>query len=257
MASWNERPKRQVSIKLDRDYWVGVGAAGLRRTDALPGLVEADTAQVETDAGRRATLPSSRPAEKAAPKAALDPKIVSSQKADPSRIPIVRAVELKRSASEQTVPQPVRPVANSVVYLSASDDSSVKAVSVSANKTKKFTSVVDISGPAAPPAPVAPASVNGSNGVRVNGLVPHGGEAKKNLPMPVVKPFKVKDSVMSRQLSAPNPTPPPPVPPTMPVLRRTPRPQSLPAKALDPRDQLLEAIRNFGGRTNLRPVSIV
>jgi len=48
---------------------------------------------------------------------------------------------------------------------------------------------------------------------------------------------------------------PPPPPPQAAFLRKSttqPRPKSLPAPQLNPRDQLMDAIRNFGGRENLK-----
>ncbi|XP_023288910.1 protein cordon-bleu [Orussus abietinus] len=91
---------------------------------------------------------------------------------------------------------------------------------------------------------------------------------KVNGPMPVVKGFKVPMARVESKIinvkqngfvagERPEAVPQPPKPPTMPVItgvtlkNASARPKSMPAN-LDPRDQLLESIRNFGGRDRLR-----
>lgn len=370
LSTWSERPKRQVSIKSDRDYWVGVGAAALRPTQRSIDVVDSSDQKTlshsqtisSTVEEQKNTAPTSgttvqrlsrqyivhttpsgfrRPAEQTAvengvvtapslgkpqlnktsppaePKIAKSQKLVSSvstgalpdrferareglhhlsslpetqsievpvtSKSDPSRVPIVRAVELKKTVSSDFRKPLIRQNAtatspnSSVVYFSSgpvatssvtANGSSVNISSVKPSPpVKKFTSVVDISGPS------NEKIVSGSSetqplstikpSVHVNGFSSHS-EPKKNLPMPVVKGFKLAQGVVNRQLSAPAATPAPPTPapvpvpppaPVMPVLKKVPRPSSLPPRVQDPRDQLLDAIRNFGGRTKLRPTT--
>jgi hypothetical protein len=50
------------------------------------------------------------------------------------------------------------------------------------------------------------------------------------------------------------PPPPPPLAASLRKLTARPRPKTLPALQLNPRDQLMDAIRNFGGRDNLKQV---
>lgn len=378
LSTWNERPKRQVSIKIDRDYWIGVGGAALRPTQPARDTTAASSEQkgVETVAENQRTQRSSsfveqsnnanpssdtvqrltrqyivhttpsgfrRTADSAAiensstshpvgksqnnqkisfvdkqttakthetvevvsgkpvtsipgemqkssqilpqPNSSAENMLVEvpvTPKNDPSRVPIVRAVELKKSALAIDLRKPLlrqNATSNSsVVYFSSGPvaTSSVSASSKQVNvnhtnsakpttSSKKFTSVVDISGPTSEK-PVNGSCENQPNikgpSVHINGFGSNS-EPKRNLPMPVVKGFKLAQGVVNRQLSAPAATPPPPnapapppPAPVLPVLKRIARPSSLPARVLDPRDQLLDAIRNFGGRTNLRPVSI-
>lgn len=423
LSTWNERPKRQVSIKSDRDYWIGVGKAALRPTQHIrEKSAELKIEETVTDSQndhntvqdpefRRRTLPSEkqnghttvisssevqsktlpssdtvkrlsrqyivhttpsgfrRPAEPVPPEtnslqhtngkitqekapSEEEPELIRTSKLvssvstgelpdkiektcqgmphqtsllettsveipvtpknDPSRVPIVRAVELKKPSVttdlRKTLQRQNATNNNSVVYFSSgpiatsSVSASTKPVSVNGTTStkptipiKKFTSVVDISGPTNE----RPANGNTEGqptvqpigpSVHVNGFAAHS-EPKKALPMPVVKGFKFAQGVVNRQLSAPAATPPPPAPapspapvsvpaptstptrtpapapapapaapppppaPVMPVLKKVPRPSSLPARVQDPRDQLLDAIRNFGGRTKLRPTT--
>ena len=97
---------------------------------------------------------------------------------------------------------------------------------------------------------------------------------KLNGLMPVVKGFKIQvnkpmsESVVDSSRAMPvvdvakkSGSAVPPPPPTMPVItgvtlkNSTARPKSLPLSNKDPRDQLLESIRNFGGREKLRNLS--
>lgn len=85
--------------------------------------------------------------------------------------------------------------------------------------------------------------------------------------VPTVKSFKVS-SANGEQCNQNNAKehkkessiPQPPRPPTMPVITgvtlKTARPKSMPVQ-VDTRDMLLESIRNFGGRENLKSVSIL
>ncbi|KAK3912975.1 Cytochrome b-c1 complex subunit 1, mitochondrial [Frankliniella fusca] len=373
LSTWSERPVRQVSIKMDRDYWIGVGGAALRPTQRSRDLVDGSETKTQSESPtiedqRKAAPPpqnvqrlsrqyivhttpsgfkrSPDPVENgvvsagtiekpqtnklsssAEPEAVKTAKLVSSvsggelpdkfervddgvhhievppetksvevpvtSKSDPSRVPIVRAVELKKTVSPDFRKPLLRQNAtatspnSSVVYFSSGPvaTSSITAngnsVNISsASKTsppvKKFTSVVDISGPPSEKTTSRASETQHLSmkpSVQVNGFSSNS-EHKRNLPMPVVKGFKIAQGVVNRQLSAPAATPAPPahtpIPsstpsvtsinapapppaPVMPVLKKIPRPSSLPARVQDPRDQLLEAIRNFGGRTKLRP----
>lgn len=80
--------------------------------------------------------------------------------------------------------------------------------------------------------------------------------------MPVVKGFKISTNEpkladpLARENGVSSNVPPPP--PTMPIItgvtlkNSTARPKSMPVCSIDPRDQLLESIRNFGGRDRLK-----
>lgn len=64
LSTWNERPKRQVSIKTDRDYVIGIRQRLQQKSDAVSKLKDSDTKTV-------------------------------------SRVPIVKSVELKKPYAEQ------------------------------------------------------------------------------------------------------------------------------------------------------------
>ncbi|XP_014483723.1 PREDICTED: uncharacterized protein LOC106749118 isoform X2 [Dinoponera quadriceps] len=125
------------------------------------------------------------------------------------------------------------------------------------SRLRKFTSVV---------------GVNGQNFGQQNETVvlrSSSNNAKISQPMPVVKGFKIpvndakttsNGQVNQNGLSTvdgPRKNAQPPKPPTMPVITgvtlksASARPKSMPAEA-DPRDMLLESIRNFGGRGKLK-----
>ncbi|KAG7212499.1 hypothetical protein KM043_012810 [Ampulex compressa] len=127
-----------------------------------------------------------------------------------------------------------------------------------ANKTKlrKFTSIVGIH-----PSNQNYGEQNGDFSVKntVNIM-------KSNPLKPVAKGFKTADAKLNGiQISqnglssseCPKKVPQPPKPPTMPVITgvtlksASARPKSMPVQ-IDPRDVLLESIRNFGGRQNLK-----
>ncbi|XP_076233111.1 uncharacterized protein LOC143178378 isoform X2 [Calliopsis andreniformis] len=119
---------------------------------------------------------------------------------------------------------------------------------------KKFTSVVGMH------------SQNQGSFAFKNGI-----NIKNNQPMPVVKGFKISTTIIDQnQNNAKEPSkeytkeiskeilngiPKPPKPPTMPVITgvtlKNVRPKSMPVE-IDPRDILLESIRNFGGCKNLK-----
>ncbi|XP_076180964.1 uncharacterized protein LOC143153525 isoform X4 [Ptiloglossa arizonensis] len=124
-------------------------------------------------------------------------------------------------------------------------------------KPKRFTSIVGIQ------------PQNQGNFVFRNGI-----SAINNQPMPVVKGFKFSnaatdggqgnqnstrgssnESSKDTSTESLNSVPQPPRPPTMPVITgvtlKSARPKSMPVQ-MDPRDVLLESIRNFGGRENLK-----
>lgn len=136
-------------------------------------------------------------------------------------------------------------------------------------KPRKFTSIVGI-----------PAQSQGNNVMFRNGL-----NMKRNQPLPVMKNFNnqsdikiiegqnhesqtqvlkqgskegiKEDGIKRLPKESTNGTP---KPPTMPVITgvtlKSARPKSMPAQ-MDQRDILLESIRNFGGRENLKSVSIL
>ncbi|XP_076299045.1 uncharacterized protein LOC143218036 isoform X3 [Lasioglossum baleicum] len=106
-------------------------------------------------------------------------------------------------------------------------------------KPKKFTTVVGLQ-----PQNQAPFR----NGINV----------KSNQSLPVIKGFKVSNGNQNnhnKELPRDSSVPQPPRPPTMPVITgvtlKSTRPKSMPVQ-VDSRDVLLESIRNFGGRENLK-----
>ncbi|XP_076651967.1 uncharacterized protein LOC143358595 isoform X2 [Halictus rubicundus] len=124
------------------------------------------------------------------------------------------------------------------------------------------------------------AKVNGSNDHLTNGsqdslkpkrfttvvgLQPHnqaplrnGFNLKNDQSLPIVKGFKISNGDQNnhnKELPRESSVPQPPRPPTMPVITgvtlKSARPKSMPVQ-VDSRDVLLESIRNFGGRGNLK-----
>jgi len=128
------------------------------------------------------------------------------------------------------------------------------------SRAKRFTSIVGLNGTNQNLGSQNEISLrsNVSNSVKIN-------------PMPVVKGFKISavDSKMNNNQTNHNGLSTidssrgmqPPKPPTMPVITGVTlkssnvRPKSMPIQ-YDPRDMLLESIRNFGGREKLKRVSI-
>lgn len=115
------------------------------------------------------------------------------------------------------------------------------------SKPKRFTSVVGIQAQ-------SQTNVNFRNDINARG----------NQLMPTVKGFKIPNTNGGQNYESTKETSngvQPPRPPTMPVitgvtLKSTTRPKSMPIQ-MDRRDNLLESIRNFGGRENLKRVSIL
>ncbi|XP_050437568.1 uncharacterized protein LOC126843812 isoform X2 [Adelges cooleyi] len=85
LSTWNERPKRQVSIKTDRDYVIG----GLRQRFQ----------QNEND-GQRPWVAFKGQADKK-PMAAVSPSTAAVPDSSVSRVPVVKSVELKKPYAEQ------------------------------------------------------------------------------------------------------------------------------------------------------------
>ncbi|XP_029046847.2 protein cordon-bleu isoform X1 [Osmia bicornis bicornis] len=117
------------------------------------------------------------------------------------------------------------------------------------SKVKRFTTIVGMQ----PPNQTNLAFRNAING-------------KCNPPMPVVKGFKIsnvkiegsqenQNNLLKEKSKELNGDSQPPKPPTMPVITgvtlKSTRPKSMPVQ-MDSRDMLLESIRNFGGRENLK-----
>ncbi|XP_015430559.1 PREDICTED: uncharacterized protein LOC107187073 isoform X2 [Dufourea novaeangliae] len=132
----------------------------------------------------------------------------------------------------------------------ATNDQYLSNGSLDTSKPKKFTSVVGVN----------PSNQgNFSFGNRIG--------AKAGAAPPVIKGFRItngkgdQDNENNRKETFKESSiPQPPRPPTMPVITgvtlKSTRPKSMPVQ-VDPRDTLLESIRNFGGRENLKSVSIL
>ncbi|XP_050535469.1 uncharacterized protein LOC126902353 isoform X2 [Daktulosphaira vitifoliae] len=87
LSTWNERPKRQVSIKVDRDYVIGGLRQKFQKTENNQDLPKVSTTLIK--------------------EADKKPNVVLSSTSDPSdssivsRVPVVKSVELKKPYAEQ------------------------------------------------------------------------------------------------------------------------------------------------------------
>ena len=106
-ATWSERPKTQVSIKMDGDYRIGIGQSNQKETYSKTSEKE-KSAYNEVDAAPPqvvSPLTVNKPVINVSEtKESENPATVgvrASQHSDPSRVPIVRSVELKKSFVEQ------------------------------------------------------------------------------------------------------------------------------------------------------------
>ncbi|PSN52777.1 hypothetical protein C0J52_07486 [Blattella germanica] len=340
-TTWSERPKSQVSIKMDGDYRIGVGQGGISEQKDKPAELVKEVATskpspapltmhlVSHSAAPTVRKPTATVVQKFEEVKAKEPKVASTvgfrtpQHSDPSRVPIVRAVELKKSFIQQqnlhkstTVlngdshvdqrngedetfagvnslakrfsfaapssnsSRPTRPVSSYSKVENQASSMGIKSVSstnlnVNTNndtKSRRYTSVVGIGSDSDHSlSSTSFREPRGPSVVRVNGFA-----APKQL-MPVVKGFQFAAPAANRdnqpqrsdsmsgirprkieqnhsEESKPEPPPPPPLAASMRKSTARPRPKTLPAAMPNPRDQLMDAIRNFGGREKLRQV---
>lgn len=205
LATWNERPKRQVSIKTDRDYVIGIRQRLQQKTDA---------------AGPAAKLQQRD--------SAAAPESSGSNKCAVSRVPVVKSVELKKPYAEQLQ------TASPVLALA-------EAIKAQAKLRSGYGGYLNRGGGAVVPAACTPT-------VGYRGNVPVAAKTRgdcENAATATARPSEnKKDSGGGGGGTY-----------TFGKLMNRPRkPREISANVVDPRQNLLESIRSFGGRDNLRKI---
>lgn len=190
VSTWNERPKRQVSIKTDQDYVTGIRQR-LQQKAAAGGVCAAPRDGVVAAAG------SSEPGD----------GVRTNDKPTVSRVPIVKSVELKKPYAERL--RTVSPV------LALSDV--IRAQAKLSNGYGGYRGSVVV---------LTAGDDNGDDGQIV---VPTAVAAES----PERKSFTFGKLMMTNRTGR--------------------RPREI-SPNVDPRQSLLESIRTFGGRDNLRKI---
>ncbi|CAB3361501.1 Hypothetical predicted protein [Cloeon dipterum] len=243
LGTWSDRPKSEIALKHDSDYKVGVGklqaraAPIIRQAEPKP---KPENLNLLGSSGEHVTRSNSWR--------------VTQQPPYKSSVTIHSlATEQVRASNKPTVV--LRPA--SFVPQSHSQDSEYAPRPTS---QKRYTTLVGLNG-APQPSMVAPATPSYPKQVVIAQVAPAA-------PFPVVKGFQ--NSITKEQstpvkispLTAPKPSSPTPVPPPPPqfqkpmVIRPTtaPKKKQPPPAAVDSQAELMDAIRNFGGRSNLKRV---
>ncbi|XP_060837774.1 uncharacterized protein LOC132919883 isoform X2 [Rhopalosiphum padi] len=195
LSTWNERPKRQVSIKTDRDYVIGIRQRLQRKAD--------DNANKSLDED-------------------LCNKPVS-------RVPIVKSVELKKPYAEQLQ------TASPVLDLSEA----IKVEAKLSNELKKpYVEQLQAVSPVLALSEAIKAQAKLSNGYSYHGsTIMLTGENDDNV---ILRPLDKKSSTDSSYTFGK-------------LMGRQRKPREI-STNVDPRENLLESIRCFGGRDNLRKI---
>ncbi|KAJ9583839.1 hypothetical protein L9F63_021815, partial [Diploptera punctata] len=178
-TTWSERPKSQVSIKMDGDYRIGVGQSHLNKsvpTNPAKSVPTNSAKSVPTTTAN--SVPTVNVSDTKEP-----------GRSAPSRVPIVRSVELKKSFVEQQNLYKSQQNGDGSTEDQRSDDSKFVGVNSLAKKFSNGTRPVSAYGRVENTAPRKFTSVVGIGAdapsvVRVNGFA-----GSKQL-MPVVKGFQ-------------------------------------------------------------------
>lgn len=201
LSTWNERPKRQVSIKTDRDYVIGIRQRLQQKSaDAQQVVVETKPPPPPAPPGENTNGPV-------------------------SRVPIVKSVELKKPYAEQ-------------LLQTTSNNGPVLALSEAIKAQAKLS--------------------NGYGGYRGGGTtvlscnddnVDGGGDTVRRSENKTSRPpaattatAAAADHVDRRPYTFGK------------LMTRARKPREISANVMDPRENLLESIRSFGGRDNLRKI---
>ncbi|KAG8239091.1 hypothetical protein J437_LFUL011699 [Ladona fulva] len=267
-GTWSERPKSEVSLKCDSDYRIGMGQAPRVKDTSV--YIAHSICKSDQSSQYEQTPPCPPPK----PSNHVVVNIVSATKQEPiSRLPIVRSVELKKTS---TLSRTDRPLSGSFLNdlreeltgaLASLVDANRNGVSEEGNERRRRQ---QIPSSAVPPPPPDVTSVRLPNqttslrrmgstagmecGPRING---YGGIEKRHMLAPVVKGFRVNSisatNVTNIQCQPPQPPPPPAVVCGVALKKKM---STIPKFSENPRDELLTAIREFGGRESLKKTAI-
>lgn len=198
LSTWNERPKRQVSIKTDRDYVIGIRQRLQQKANAEPTTTKPKDYSAESSPQ------------------VIDNKCATAAAAV-SRVPVVKSVELKKPYAEQLQ------TASPVLALAEA----IKAQAKLSNGYGGYHRGNTIAGSYRGNGPVATAT-------RVD---------CENATAATTRPSEKKKESDSGGSSY-----------TFGKLMNRPRKPREISVNVDPRQNLLESIRSFGGRDNLRKI---
>lgn len=195
LSTWNERPKRQVSIKTDRDYVIGIRQRLQQKTDG-----NANKSLDEDHCNKPV-----------------------------SRVPIVKSVELKKPYAEQLQ------TSSPVLALSEA----IKVEAKLSNELKKpYVEQLQTVSPVMALSEAIKAQAKLSNGYSYHGnAIVLTSENDDNV---ILRPLEKKSSADSSYTFGK-------------LMGRSRKPREI-STNVDPRENLLESIRSFGGRDNLRKI---
>ncbi|XP_025206337.1 cordon-bleu protein-like 1 isoform X2 [Melanaphis sacchari] len=196
LSTWHERPKRQVSIKTDRDYVIGIRQRLQRKVDD-----NVNNKSLDEDHCNKPV----------------------------SRVPIVKSVELKKPYAEQLQ------TANPVLALSEA----IKVEAKLNNELKKpYVEQLPTVSPVLALSEAIKAQAKLSNGYSYHSnAIVLTGENDENI---ILRPPEKKSSADSSYTFGK-------------LTGRSKKPREI-STNVDPRENLLESIRSFGGRDNLRKI---
>ncbi|XP_076684158.1 uncharacterized protein LOC143377105 isoform X6 [Andrena cerasifolii] len=290
LGSWSERPSVNIQIKMDTDYKLGLKRASGRTIvningtrDEIDGSNCAEDSMKPRDKGKIEVAPSERrePNELARKlithttasgfKKPVLNRLASEAKPPGGEKPVVTGVELKKSFAEGSAVD-TSPVNFKELTKAFGQDVCLRPKPKRSTLTRRSDVQVE-SDPGKLNGHCGPEKSNSSDQYLTNdqdtrpkrftsvvGIHPQnqGNFPFRNGNLPVVKGFKISsaklDQNQNREASK-EPRNGVPKPPTMPVITgvtlKNARPKSMPVQ-VDQRDVLLESIRNFGGRENLK-----
>lgn len=206
LSTWNERPKRQVSIKTDRDYVIGIR----------------QRLQQKSADAQRVVVAAKPPA----------PPPGADANGPVSRVPIVKSVELKKPYAEQLLQTTS---CNNGPVLALSE--AIKAQAKLSNGYGGYRGVTAV-------LPCdADDNVDGvGSGVGGGGDTVRRSENKTSRAAAATATSAAADHVDRRPYTFGK------------LMTRARKPREISANVMDPRENLLESIRSFGGRDNLRKI---
>jgi len=195
LSTWNERPKRQVSIKTDRDYVIGIRQRLQQKTDS-----NANKSLDEDHCNKPV-----------------------------SRVPIVKSVELKKPYAEQLQ------TSSPVLALSEA----IKVEAKLNNELKKpYVEPLQTISPVMALSEAIKAQAKLSNGYSYHGnAIVLTSENDDNV---ILRPLEKKSYTDSSYTFGK-------------LMGRSRKPREI-STNVDPRENLLESIRSFGGRDNLKKI---
>lgn len=221
LSTWNERPKRQVSIKTDQDYVTGIRQR-LQQKAAGGGIGAPQDDGVVAES-----------------KARGDGVVGANNKSTVSRVPIVKSVELKKPYAERlhTVVSPVTLALSDVIRAQAK---------LSNGYGGYRGSVV-----------VLPTAGDDDNDDRENkaAAVATVVESPKRKPTTVGLRYGGDDDKVEKVIAAESPERKPFTFGKLMMTNRSRRPREI-SPNVDPRQSLLESIRTFGGRDSLKKIRV-